>query len=209
MLARSLLVGLGSASAYTMAPSRMVGSVHAQPRAAVAQLPTWNQRSSPAAHFRMQVQQDIKPEDIYDEFMGLDESGASVKLKIVRNNGANGDVTVQVRTQGDSTVEGKVYAPIDTLVTLTSGQVETIIEVPIINDDEEFEANEQFTVTLTNPGGGAVIEEKKSTTKVRALTRRAHLPAPAAPPAAQPDPHPPHTRPHRCSSPTTTRRRRT
>ena len=69
----------------------------------------------------------------------------------MRNNGANGDVTVQVRTQGDSTVEGKVYAPIDTLVTLTSGQVETIIEVPIINDDEEFEANEQFTVTLTNP----------------------------------------------------------
>lgn len=86
----------------------------------------------------------------------------------MRNNGANGDVTVQVRTQGDSSVEGKVYAPIDTLVTLTSGQVETIIEVPIINDDEEFEANEQFTVSLTNPGGGAVIEEKKSTTKVRA-----------------------------------------
>ena len=82
MLARSLLVGLGSASAYTMAPSRMAGSVQAQPRAAVAQLPTWNQRSSPAAHFRMQVQQDIKPEDIYDEFMGLDESGASVKLEL-------------------------------------------------------------------------------------------------------------------------------
>ena len=60
-----------------MAPSRMAGSVHAQPRAAVAQLPTWNQRSSPAAHFRMQVQQDIKPEDIYDAFMGLDESGAT------------------------------------------------------------------------------------------------------------------------------------
>ena len=82
MLVRSLLVGLGSASAYTMAPSRMAGSVQAQPRAAVAQLPTWNQRSSPAAHFRMQVQQDIKPEDIYDEFMGLDESGASVKLEL-------------------------------------------------------------------------------------------------------------------------------
>ena len=80
MLVRSLLVGLGSASAYTMAPSRMAGSVHAQPRAAVAQLPAWNQRSSPAAHFRMQVQEDIKPEDIYDDFMGLDESGASVKL---------------------------------------------------------------------------------------------------------------------------------
>jgi hypothetical protein len=60
----------------------MAGSVQAQPRAAVAQLPTWNQRSSPAAHFRMQVQQDIKPEDIYDEFMGLDESGASVKLEL-------------------------------------------------------------------------------------------------------------------------------
>ena len=30
----------------------------------------------------MQVQQDIKPEDIYDEFMGLDESGASVKLEL-------------------------------------------------------------------------------------------------------------------------------
>ena len=72
MLARSLLVGLGSASAYTMAPSRMSGSVQALPRAAVAQLPTWNSRS-PTAHFRMQVQQDIKPEDIYDEFQPAEE----------------------------------------------------------------------------------------------------------------------------------------
>jgi hypothetical protein len=80
MLVRSLLVGLGSASAYNMMPSRMTGSVQTQPRAAVAQLPTWNERSSPAAHFRMQVEEDIKAEDIYDDFMGLDESGASVPL---------------------------------------------------------------------------------------------------------------------------------
>ena len=80
MLVRSLLVGLGSASAYNMMPSRMTGSVQTQPRAAVAQLPTWNERSSPAAHFRMQVEEDIKAEDIYDDFMGLDASGASVPL---------------------------------------------------------------------------------------------------------------------------------
>ena len=80
MLVRSLLVGVGSASAYNMMPSRMVGAVQTQPRAAVAQLPTWNERSSPAAHFRMQVEEDIKAEDIYDDFMGLDENGASVSL---------------------------------------------------------------------------------------------------------------------------------
>merc|ERR1740130_2545075 len=61
-------------------PSRMAGPVQMQPRAAVAQLPTWNARSSPAAHFRMQVEEDIKAEDIYDDFMGLDETGASVPL---------------------------------------------------------------------------------------------------------------------------------
>ena len=93
MLARSLLVGLGSASAYTMAPSRMAGSVHAQPRAAVAQLPTWNQRSSPAAHFRMQVQQDIKPEDIYDEFMGL--VNEFLKLHIVEELGKQTNSVLQ------------------------------------------------------------------------------------------------------------------
>ena len=81
MLVRALLVGLGSASAYNMMPSRMAGSVQTLPRAAVAQLPTWNERSSPAAHFRMQeVEEDIKAEDIYDDFMGLDDSGASVPL---------------------------------------------------------------------------------------------------------------------------------
>ena len=80
MLVRSLLVGLGSALAYNTMPSRMAGSVPTQPRAAVALLPTWNERSSLAAHFRMQVEEDIKAEDIYDDFMGLDESGASVPL---------------------------------------------------------------------------------------------------------------------------------
>jgi len=82
MLVRSLLVGLGSASAYNMMPSRMTGSVQTQPRAAVAQLPTLNERSSPAAHFRMQVEEveDIKAEDIYDDFMGLDEFGKSMPL---------------------------------------------------------------------------------------------------------------------------------
>ena len=80
LMLRSLFVGLGSASAYNMMPSRMAGPVQMQPRAAVAQLPTWNERSSPAAHFRMQVEEDIKAEDIYDDFMGLDESGASVPL---------------------------------------------------------------------------------------------------------------------------------
>ena len=81
MLVRFLLVGLGSASAYVTMPARMsASSAPKQPRAAVAQLPTWNARSSPAAHFRMQVEEDIKAEDIYDDFMGLDESGASVPL---------------------------------------------------------------------------------------------------------------------------------
>ena len=80
MLIRSLLVGLCPVAAYQMMPSRVAGSVQTQPRAAVAQLPTWNERSSPAAHFRMQVEEDIKAEDIYDDFMGLDESGASVPL---------------------------------------------------------------------------------------------------------------------------------
>jgi len=79
MLARSLLL-VGPTAAYQMLPSRMTGSVQAQPRAAVAQLPTWNERCSPAAHFRMQVEEDIKAEDIYNDFMGLDESGASVPL---------------------------------------------------------------------------------------------------------------------------------
>jgi len=80
MLVRALLVGLGSASAYNMMPSRMAGSAPTQPpqpRAAVAQV---NARSSPAAHLRMQVKEDVKAEDIYDDFMGLDASGASVKL---------------------------------------------------------------------------------------------------------------------------------
>ena len=79
MLVLSLLF-VGPAAAYQMAPSRMAGSVQTQPRVAVAQLPTWNERSSPAAHFRMQVEEDIKAEDIYDDFMGLDESGAAVPL---------------------------------------------------------------------------------------------------------------------------------
>ena len=80
MLIRSLLVGLCPVAAYQMMPSRVAGSVQTQPRAAVAQLPTWNERTSPVAQLRMQVEEDIKAEDIYDDFMGLDETGASVPL---------------------------------------------------------------------------------------------------------------------------------
>ena len=70
MLVRSLLVGLGSASAYNV-----------MPRAAVAQLPTWNQ-SPRSAHVCMQVKP--KAEDIYDEFMALEVSGASVPPRLVK-----------------------------------------------------------------------------------------------------------------------------
>ena len=52
MLGRALLVGLGSAPAYNVMPSRMAGSAPTQPpqpRAAVAQLPAWSARCSPMA----------------------------------------------------------------------------------------------------------------------------------------------------------------
>jgi hypothetical protein len=82
MLLRTLLVSLGPVAAYQGMAPRMAGSVQTQPRAAVAQLPTWNVRSLPAPRLRMQVEEDIKKEDIYDDFMGLDETGASVPLAL-------------------------------------------------------------------------------------------------------------------------------
>ena len=69
------------AVAYQVLPStRLGGSVHTQLRAAAVQLPASAAHSS-VAQLRM-AQVDEESSSIYDDFMGLDDTGASVPLAL-------------------------------------------------------------------------------------------------------------------------------
>lgn len=95
----------------------------------------------------------------------ISETGNVMRLKILRKNGANGDVTVNVRTYSGTAIEDRDFKPVNEWVTLLSGQTETIIEIPIIND-EATEGDEHLLVKLEQPGGGARISEGMDATKV-------------------------------------------
>lgn len=89
--------------------------------------------------------------------------GSSVTLKVKRTFGSIGTVTVDYWTTAGSAGTSDFTAASGTL---TFGSGETTKSVTITTlDDTTYEGNEEFTFSIGNPGGGAVIG-KPSTLKV-------------------------------------------
>lgn len=91
------------------------------------------------------------------------EDQGTVEIKVVRKDGADGVITVQYSTN-DGGGEGGAKAGLDyvagegTLVFAHQEMVQTV-KIQILNT-EKFEKSAQFSVILTNPGGGALVYKK-------------------------------------------------
>lgn len=84
------------------------------------------------------------------------ENGGSVQLSVLRSGGSDGVVTVQYATADGSAVAGSDYAAASGTLTLADGQTSAGFIVNI-TDDNDYEGDENFTVVLSNPGGGASL----------------------------------------------------
>jgi hypothetical protein len=82
---------------------------------------------------------------------------AGVALVVVaRTGGAAGGVTVDYATAGGSAAAGSDYTAAAGTLTFHAGEVAKTLAIAIA-DDPEREGSETFTLTLSNPGGGAVL----------------------------------------------------
>ncbi len=85
------------------------------------------------------------------------ELGISVTLTVSRINGSNGSVGVNYATANGTAIAGIDYTGITNgTLTFASGETSKTIVVSIL-DDTSVETSETFTVTLTNPTGGATL----------------------------------------------------
>ena len=84
------------------------------------------------------------------------EASGSLGITVLRNAGSSGTVTVDFFTADLDATAGADYAATNLTLTFTNGETFQVVSLPVL-DDLAAECNEQFTVSLTNPTGGAHI----------------------------------------------------
>lgn len=84
------------------------------------------------------------------------ETAGSALLRVVRYGGAVGSVTVNYATSPGSAMPGADYTPVSGMLSFADGETEKFVSEPVL-DDFLAECGESFTVTLSNPTGGATF----------------------------------------------------
>ncbi|XP_052769967.1 sodium/calcium exchanger 1-like isoform X2 [Mya arenaria] len=80
----------------------------------------------------------------------VSEAIGEIEIKVVRSSGARGTVKVPYKTSDGTAKGGKDYEIVDSELIFGNDETEQLIKIHII-DDEEYEKNEDFIVTLGEP----------------------------------------------------------
>ncbi len=103
------------------------------------------------------LEDDVPGELAFDvASVDVDEDAGTVTLKVQRTNGNDGEVTVDFATSDGTAVAGQDYVGQSDTLTFANGEATAEITIQI-TDDSIIESDENFTVTLSNPGGGASL----------------------------------------------------
>lgn len=93
----------------------------------------------------------------------VSEGAGVVELAVQRRNGDDGQVTIDYATRNGTAQAGSDYLATSGTVTFANGESGSrTIEIPLL-DDGNSESLEEFTVALSNPGGGANLGAPSST----------------------------------------------
>jgi uncharacterized delta-60 repeat protein len=84
------------------------------------------------------------------------ESAGTVNVHIIRTNGTTGAITVDYAVFSGTAQAGSDFVAQSGTISLVEGQTITTLSIAIL-DDALVEGDESFFVSLSNPGGGAVI----------------------------------------------------
>jgi len=85
------------------------------------------------------------------------ESGGAITLEVERVGGTKGAVSVSYATKNQSAVAGKDYEDTSGTLEWSEGESGKKSVTIAIFDDDEFEKDEEFTVVLADPKGGATF----------------------------------------------------
>ncbi|MGB5593786.1 MAG: Calx-beta domain-containing protein, partial [Crocosphaera sp.] len=91
------------------------------------------------------------------------EDNNTVQITIMRNDGNHGEVTVDYTTSDGTATAGEDYTAVSGTLTFNDGQSIKTITIPI-NNDSVNEEDESFTVTLSNPTNGAILDTENTAT---------------------------------------------
>ncbi|MGE5239414.1 MAG: Calx-beta domain-containing protein [Chloroflexota bacterium] len=106
---------------------------------------------------------------------GVNEVGGAVSLTVSRIGGSSGAVAISYSTSDGSATSPGDYTAVSGTLSWANGEVvDKTITIPI-STDTTLEPNETFTISLTNPTGGATIGTTPSATVT--ITDAAQVPA--------------------------------
>lgn len=106
----------------------------------------------------------------FDErsFQGIEGRGSAVVV-VERSHGERGAVSVQYSTEALSATAGADFTPVSGTLTWAAGDGRSkTFEIPI-QDDNAQEGNETLRAVLSNPTGGAVLDDERATAIVTVL----------------------------------------
>jgi parallel beta-helix repeat protein len=91
------------------------------------------------------------------------EGAGTASVTVNRFSGSNGTVTVNYSTANGSATSGSDYTATSSTLTFGTGETSKSISIPILQDNV-YEGNETFSVTLSSPGGGALLASPATAT---------------------------------------------
>ncbi len=91
----------------------------------------------------------------------MDEGVASLTVTVTRTGGSLGDVSVDYASSDGWALAGEDYQATSGTLGFADGETSRSIIVTILNDDQT-EDDEDFTLTLSNPQGGAGLGAPQS-----------------------------------------------
>jgi hypothetical protein len=95
-------------------------------------------------------------------FLALETSGMAV-ISVERSHGETGAVTVDYSTADGSATGGSDYTPVSGTLSWADGdESRKTFQVPILADGEQ-ESAESLDLILSNPTGGAVLDDERAT----------------------------------------------
>jgi len=98
--------------------------------------------------------------------VNVGEAAGTVSLSVERVGGSDGVVTIDYATVADTATAADYTPTSDTLTWANGDTAIQTITVPITNDTL-FEPDESFAVTLSNPGGGAILANPSTTVTIQ------------------------------------------
>lgn len=93
----------------------------------------------------------------------IGESAGNIGIPVTRSGSTAGTSTVNFATTNGTATSGSDYTSASGTLTFAPGETSKTITVPILGDTA-VETNETFTLTLSNPGGGATLGTPSTTT---------------------------------------------